>query len=52
MTPIRSASTGSVHTDDDGLDDLFEDETTQGLDLPPIVSGSSAASVTSTNQDS
>ncbi|KAI4653283.1 hypothetical protein J4E93_001045 [Alternaria ventricosa] len=45
MTPHHRSSIASESTDDDDLDDLFEDETTWGLSLPPIVSQSTLASI-------
>ncbi|KAI4703529.1 hypothetical protein J4E89_010105 [Alternaria sp. Ai002NY15] len=44
MTPHRCSSTDSESTNDDDLDDLFEDETTWGLSLPPIPTSSPISS--------
>ncbi|KAI4702880.1 hypothetical protein J4E81_001753 [Alternaria sp. BMP 2799] len=44
MTPHRRSSTASESTNDDDLDDLFEDETTWGLSLPPIPTSSPISS--------
>ena len=43
MTPHRWSSPASESTNEEDLDDLFEDETTWGLNLPPIVSQSALA---------
>jgi len=52
MTPHRCSSTDSESTNDDDLDDLFEDETTWGLSLPPIVSPSALAFINTSDPDS
>ncbi|KAI4606910.1 hypothetical protein J4E83_009821 [Alternaria metachromatica] len=52
MTPHRCSSTDSKSTNDDDLDDLFEDETTWGLNLPPIVSPSALAPISTSDPDS
>jgi len=52
MTPHRWSSTTSESTNDDDLDDLFEDETTWGLSLPPIVSPSALAFINTSDPDS
>jgi len=52
MTPHRRSSTASESTNDDDLDDLFEDETTWGLNLPPIVSPSAHAFINTSDPDS
>jgi len=49
MTPHRRYSSASDSSNDDDLDDLFEDETTWGLDLPPIVSQSALLPINTSN---
>ncbi|KAI4643885.1 uncharacterized protein J4E79_011157 [Alternaria viburni] len=44
MTPRRRYSNASDSSNDDDLDDLFEDETTWGLSLPPIPKSSPISS--------
>ncbi|KAI4612779.1 uncharacterized protein J4E87_010042 [Alternaria ethzedia] len=52
MTPHHWSSPASDSTNDEDLDDLFEDETTWGLNLPPIVGQSSPASISTPDQAS
>ncbi|KAI4663915.1 uncharacterized protein J4E88_010765 [Alternaria novae-zelandiae] len=52
MTPHRWSSNASDSSNDDDLDDLFEDETTWGLNLPPIVSPSAPAFINTSDQAS
>ncbi|KAI4649952.1 uncharacterized protein J4E78_008233 [Alternaria triticimaculans] len=50
MTPRRRYSNASDSSNDDDLDDLFEDETTWGLNPPPLVSQSALASISAADQ--
>jgi len=52
MKSHRRYSNASDSSNDDDLDNLFEDETTWGLNLPPIMSRISPASINTCNQAS
>ena len=52
ITPHRRCSTDSDSSYDKDIDDLFEDETTWGLNLPPIVSQSVLDSISTSDQAS